>query len=81
MNNDTFSAWTTGRQIIIDKTAEMGLKFKRIIKIADNCSQENKSQYRLAELKEEPLPITLVFKVQGWFRGIISVTFILSEAF
>ena len=65
MNKDSFSAWTTGRQIILQKINEMGAEVEYIIKIADNCSNENKSQFRLAELKDEPLPITLVFKVQG----------------
>ena len=34
-------------------------------KVADNCTSENKSQFRLAELKHECLPTTLAFKTQG----------------
>jgi len=68
MTKDAFSAWETGRDIILRKTSTLGLQFQRIIKIADNCSSENKSQFRLAELKQEPVPTTVVFKTEGLFK-------------
>ena len=40
-------------------------------KVLDNCSSENKSQYRLAEIASEVIPTTVIFKTQDHSKSTV----------